>query len=491
MRQDYTGNKVDCAIVKIIISLERKAVIMQKLYYQPAGYWFGDCMPFYNNGKFYLYHQRDTRNPGPFGEPFGWALALTSDFVHFEDMGESVERGGDEEQDQFIFAGSVFEANGIYYAMYTGFNRDYPKLGKPSQVLMIAASDDLISWTKTNEKLVVPQEGYDPNDWRDPYVFWDEDSKEYIMILGARKLDGKKLVTGCTVYFTSKDLKKWDFKGDFWAPNIYNMHEMPDIFKIGDYWYLLTTEYSDKCKTVYRMSKSLNGPWTAPVDDAFDGRAYYAARSFSDGNKRYLFGWVPTKENEDDLANWQWGGTLVVHEVYQRKDGSLGVKIPDGVYNAFANKENLTDAPIKLSSVDSLVDSYLVKDTGDLFKFETTVKFSENTRSFGIRLFEDEATGDAYEYIFNVSENRLSFDRRPNLPWFRYSNKGLERPIQFEANKEYDIQMIVDDTIATVYIDGVALNARMYAKAGTSIAMYVVDGNLEIKSASLKKGLKR
>ncbi len=463
---------------------------MQKLYYQPEGYWFGDCMPFYHNGKFYLFHQRDTRKPGPFGEPFGWALACTTDFVTFEDYGEVLHRGSDEDQDQFIFAGSIFEADGVFYAMYTGYNRDYPKVGKASQVLMLATSADLINWKKSDEKLVIPQEGYDQNDWRDPYVFWNDNSKEYIMILGARKLDGKKIRTGCTVYFTSTDLKKWDFKGDFWAPNLYSMHEMPDIFKMGDYWYLLTTEYSDKSKTVYRMSKSLSGPWTAPIDDAFDGRAYYAARSFSDGNKRYLFGWVPTKENEEDLGKEQWGGTLVVHEVYQRRDGSLGVKIPDGVYNVFGKKEMLIEQQTKLSSTDSCVETLMTKDIGDLFKFETNIKFSEGTRSFGIRLFEDEATGDAYEYIFNVGENRISFDRTPNLPWYRYANKGLERPIRFEANKDYNIQLIVDDTIATVYIDGVALNARMYSKSGTALSMYVVDGDLEITEAFIEKGLK-
>lgn len=66
---------------------------MQNIYYQPEGYAFGDCMPFYKDGKFYLYHQRDTRNPGPFGEPFGWALAITEDFVHYEDKGEVLLRG--------------------------------------------------------------------------------------------------------------------------------------------------------------------------------------------------------------------------------------------------------------------------------------------------------------------------------------------------------------------------------------------------------------
>ena len=82
---------------------------MQKLYYQFPETWFGDCMPFGHGDKFYLYHQRDTRKPGPFGEPFGWDLATTSDFVHYEDCGVAIPRGTDEEQDQFIFAGSVLK----------------------------------------------------------------------------------------------------------------------------------------------------------------------------------------------------------------------------------------------------------------------------------------------------------------------------------------------------------------------------------------------
>lgn len=73
------------------------------------------------------------------------------------------------------------------------------------------------------------------------------------------------------------------------------MHEMPDLFKIGDWWYHIVTEYSDRSKMVYRMSKSLEGPWIAPKDDAFDGRSYYAGRTFELNGQRILFGWVATR----------------------------------------------------------------------------------------------------------------------------------------------------------------------------------------------------
>ena len=166
------------------------------------------------------------------------------------------------------------------------------------------------------------------------------------------------------------------------------------------------------------------------------------------------------------------------------------MQAPDGVANAFSQKDSLAARALTLSARDACAETYLTGATGDLFKFEATLAFSGDTRSFGIRLFEDEATGDAYEFVFQVGENRVSFDRTPNLPWFRYMNKGLERPLRLEADRKYSVQIVVDDTIATQYVDGVALNARMYAKSGQALAVYVVDGTLTVDNAVLETGLK-
>ena len=461
---------------------------MNKLYYQFPDTWFGDCMPFGYKDKIYLYHQRDTRKPGPFGEPFGWDLATTSDFVDYEDCGVAVPRGTDEEQYQFIFAGSVFEAEGKFHIFYTGYNRDYPAQGKASQVLMHAVSDDLRHWTKTQEALTFcPQEGYDPDDWRDPFVIWNEEAQEYLLILGARKIGPKTEQTGRTVKFTSKDLKNWEFKGDFWAPGLYTMHEMPDLFKIGDWWYHIISEYSDKNKIIYRMSRSLDGPWIAPVDDAFDGRAYYAGRTFCLNGQRILFGWVPTKEDCDDRKNFEWAGTFVAHEIYQRQDGTLGVKIPDTVWEAFGDRESLSD--VKLESPYARTEKILAEACGDLYSFEADITFSEGTRSFGIRVLENEKTAQSYQYIFPVGENKYVFEKNPNWPWFGCMNIGLERPITLGAGETYHVQMILDDTIVTLYVNGVALNSRIYEKPGDALSVFVTDGTMEIRNISIARGL--
>ena len=457
-----------------------------KLFYEPQGAYFGDCMPFYHDGKFYVFHQRDKRDPQPF-EPFEWSLATTTDFIHYEDMGVAIPKEGEDDPEQYIFAGSVFEGEGKFHAIYTAYNRNYAEQGKDAQVLMSAVSDDLLKWEK-NGKFVLPApEGYDGNDWRDPFILWEEESQQYIMILGARKIDKKKVRTGRTVWFTSKNLNEWKFEGDFWAPDLFSMHEMPDLFKMGDWWYLLTTEYSERSKTVYRMSHSLNGPWSAPIDDAFDGRAYYAARSCSDGEHRYLFGWAATKTGADDMNSWDWGGTFVCHEVYQRPDGTLGVKLPDCMLPAFKTEDSLSASQIEMKTLDSLQEHFITNVSENFYMIEMDIAFSEHTRMFGIRLYEDAETGDAYKFEANLAENRIYFDRTPNQPWYRYFDKGLERPLYLKPNQRYHIRVIVDDTIAVIYIDGVALTTRMYAKAGQGVNVYVVDGNLTVDNIKITK----
>ena len=47
-------------------------------------------------------------------------------------------------------------------------------------------------------------------------------------------------------------------------------------------------------------------------------------------------------------------------------------------------------------------------------------------------------------------------------------NIGLERPIGLEAGHTYHIRLVVDDTIGTLHVDGVALNVRMYERPGAA-----------------------
>lgn len=459
---------------------------MYKLYYQPEGVWVGDIMPYAEDGTFYLYHQRDTRKGGVvMGEPFGWALATTSDFATYEDFGESLVRGTDDEVDQYVYAGTVFKIGETYHALYTGCNRDKVYAGTGQQVLLHATSTDAVHWEKNiTETLLPPQEGYDVRNWRDPYVLWDEDAEEYMLILGSRIGQDKACQTGRIVKFTSKDLETWEFQGDWWAPNLYTMFEMPDLFKMGDWWYLVFSEYSDGNKTRYRMSKSINGPWITPVDDAFDGRAYYAARTAFDGERRVLFGWVPTRSEANDGAPYLWAGTFMPLEIVQREDGTLGTKVPDSLRSAFGEGEKLE--PFELTGTSAKEEHVFSANPGsETYCLETSFTFTPGTGGFSIKLHENAETGVAFEYRVDLGQKRMEFHKSPEYPWFQTMNIGLERPIDLTAGETVNVRLIVDDDIATIFVNDVALNARFYDKPGDGIAITVTDGTIASVSAPI------
>jgi beta-fructofuranosidase len=236
------------------------------------------------------------------------------------------------------------------------------------------------------------------------------------------------------------------------------------------------------------MSKSIRGPWITPVDDAFDGRAYYAGRTAQTGGRRILFGWIPTKENDSDLGNFQWGGTFMPHEIVQRGDSSLGVKIPDTVWAAFNREERKGDLDIHAAS--SCKEEVIEKASGDLFRLEANIVFSEHTHAFAVKLYENSGTGEGYQFKFLPDERRVVFETTPNQPWYRNMNIGIERPLSLRAGETCQIRVIVDGTITTLYAGDVALNARMYSRPGECVAFSLVDGRLTVSDISLAKGLK-
>lgn len=191
---------------------------MAKLYYNCPGGAFGDCMPFGKDGVFYLYYLKDNRKPQDQKDPFVWDLVTTPDFVHYTEQGTAIAGSGPNDQDQDIISGSVMEGMGQYHAFYTGANLSFSAKGLPSQVQMHATSDDLIHWTKDHSLHLPPQPGYDISDWRDPFVIWDPEEEQYLMLFGGRKAGPKTQQTGRTVQFASKDLEHWEFRGGISGP---------------------------------------------------------------------------------------------------------------------------------------------------------------------------------------------------------------------------------------------------------------------------------
>lgn len=460
----------------------------REFFYRPVGAWAADFIPFYDDGRFHLFYLHDWRDIAGHGEGTPWYQISTSDFVHFTEHGQMLARGTKDEQDLYVFTGSVIKGEGRYHIFFVGHNPYFAKQGKPVEGIMHAVSDDLLNWKKLpGEVIFAPPASFERDDWRDPLVFWNEDAKEYWMLTAARLKSGPHRRRGCTALCASKDLSQWEVRAPFWTPGLYYTHECPDLFKMGNWWYLLYSEFTERLQTHYRMSRSLQGPWRGPDNDTFDGRAFYAAKTASDGDRRFLFGWVPTRDERKDFRNWNWGGNLMVHELVQEPDGTLSVKVPASVDQAIHQQvahrfqPGLGACTISPDVVElAAPGSFGCSAAGAMpsrCKIEATVDFSENTRGCGLMLRASDDFNLAYYVRLEPARRRLvldSWERPGDVPFW----VELERPIKLEPHRPVDLKVFVDGSVCVVYAGNqVAMSTRLYNLKQGNWGVFVNEGS--------------
>jgi beta-fructofuranosidase len=464
------------------------------MFYRPEQSVAADVIPFYKDGKFQLFYLRDYRDKTAHGEGTPWFLLQTKDFVNFEEKGEVVSRGGISDQDLFIFTGCIYERDDKCYIFYTGHNPHFIEQGKNQEAIMMAYSVDSEHWTKVPDFCLFAPDYYEPHDFRDPFVFINPETKEYNMLLAARIKHGPSRRRGCTAVATSKDFINWHVKETaFYNPGHYYTHECPDLFQMGEWWYLVFSEFSDKFHTHYRMAKSVNGPWLTPENDSFDNRAFYAAKTFSDGERRYAFGWNPTCVNDKDYTSWMWGGNIVVHEIRQRQNGELIVKLPNTIKDAYITPLTVTESNV-LGNMDKVnngwllgrIDGYSSVDLGEMAnqcRVSLDLVLDNDIKEFALFLRSDKENERAYYIKIDTVMQRLVFDRWPRPQADEPFMLELERKIVIKRNERVHMDILVDGPVVEVYYDSqVVMSARMNDFANGSFGFATTYGNALIEN---------
>jgi beta-fructofuranosidase len=455
-----------------------------------------DFIPFYWQGDYHLFYlEADRSGTAPEGTP--WKHLVTRDFVTFEDWGEALSRGAPDRQDLYAFTGSVVERQGTFYLFYTAHNPHFKQRGRPQEAIMRATSPDLRSWTRDEKFLLAPPtgEGYEPHDWRDPFVFWNAEAGQYWMLLAARRANpGPERRQGLVAVMTSDDLRRWVLREPLWAPDEYYTHECPDLFRVGAWWYLVYSTFSDRMATHYRVASSPRGPWLAPDHDTFDGRAYYAAKTAGDGARRYVFGWLPDRQGDSDEGAWMWGGNLVVHEVVPHPTGVLTVRPPETILAAFPTHQPLAPLPVlgrwHIHADNLAVDStsrFSVAQVGVMpaeCLIETEVSFTHGTQSVGLLLHASDDLTRYYQVRLEPARQRMVIDR-----WPRPGDQPLmvEQPLTMREGHPVRLRIIADGTCVVAYAnDEVALSCRMYDHREGGLAAFVAEGQGEFREVAVK-----
>ena len=473
-------------------------------YYMPSVGRVGDPMPFYDarTGDFkVLYLQEFDNNMTHRFHPI-WAVS-TKDGASYESLGEILPYGtNDYQQDAALGTGSCFEKDGTYYIYYTGHNGNC----KNREVVMRATSTDFKTWTKDELwTLNGPDFGYSGNDFRDPQVFVAEDNL-YHMIISTYPVNGGD---PCFAEFKSSDMKNWEHVGRIrmiWD----RMLECPDVFKMGDWWYMVYSEsfrasWSRKVKymvarTYEELKNCFNdGPkWPADGHEGvLDSRAFYAGKTASNGTDRFIWGWCPFRSGADihekninvgagDGNEPNWSGALVCHKIIQHSDGTLTL----GAVPAMAAKYNQTvNATVmesngynngSLSGDDAYV-LYSRLGTCNHISFKVTT--SNNWDKFGISFVRSTDPDYYYTLVVNPEEEnarKVNFEQegyRIVEEWSEEEKKMVEKKVNgkgfiegadgywFErpADNVYNVDIYTDNSVLTLYVNDVcAYTQRIY-----------------------------
>lgn len=472
----------------------------QRGFHQPNGAWVGDVIPWQEDGVFHLLYLHESRRVPKIGMP--WHRVTTQNLVDFHDEGVALPSGGPTASDFNVYTGSVVLAeDGTHHVFYTGHNPDH--LGADGQALQLVmhaiSTDGMRTWDRLEADTFGATAGYETADWRDPFVFWDQDASLWRMLITARHADGPERRRGVIAQCTSTDLSTWEPVEPFWNPRRYIAHECPEVFQWGDWWYLVYSEFSESFTTRYRMSRTLHGPWLVPEHDTLDGRAYYAAKSAARDGRRFFFGWIASRDGAQDAGAWQWAGTMSVLEAEQRADGTLAFHPPIELRETFGeNGAPGAVTPVApgtvLSAPDGYTDAISSADAPDSFRLVTRFDIAPGTTECGVLLRASADGDEGYVLRLEPKRDRLVFDRWPrsSTGTEQWQISGdvpfaveLERPCHLAPGR-HELEVIVDGDLCVATVDDtVVLSTRLYDRPTGRVGVFVGEGTVTVEDCTL------
>ena len=451
----------------------------------------GDAIPFAHDGQYHLFFLSAPSDDS------SWLHWRTDDFKTWEQLPVAVAA----DTDGAAWTGSVIERDGLFHLFYTGAlaGSDTP------QTVCRATSTDLVTFTRdtTGNPILVPEGDFELGDWRDPFVFHNPEEDEFWMVIAARRNTGPYWRRGCLALATSPDLETWTLDPEpLYEPGNTFCPECPEIFAIGTTWYLVYSRFSENAATVYRTADSPRGPWRTPMNDALDGRRWYAAKSLPVGNdRRMFFGWIADRQDGTDRGAWRWGGDFgLPREVAETVPGRLGVAMPSAALQQFTRSVPSPDAlvlgvPGRSEHVFLDVDDDTINDG---YVVECRLRAAPDVTEFGLLFrMDDDLVG--YAVTFDRGRSTVALTRWPppaSPPWENSMGHGsapevdgprlVERHLPM-VGAAIDCRLVVEDSLLEIFVDEVvALSYRVYHRGPHELGWYVSDGELDVASISVR-----
>lgn len=473
----------------LICCLAGVAFPVEGYYYLPARGWCGDPMPFYDTRSelFRIYYLQEFRPNDPATYHPVYAVE-TTDMTHYTELGEVLPTGNRWAQDAAIGTGSVIwcEVQQKYYFFYTG-NKYQPGPDDCKQAVLCATSTDGVNWTKTDFRLDGIPGYYYRNDFRDPEVFMGEDGLYHMLVATGK--DGHNILA----HFASADLQQWTDKGVFMNTLWDRYYECPNVFKMGDWWYLVYSELHREIRRVqYFKARSFEGLaactanntplWPDNHEGYLDSRGLYAGKTASDGTNRYLWGWCPTRRDNNNTAvnnengEPDWAGSLVAHRLIQHADGSLTL----GEVKGIRNYHNSTTYSLDHTSLNAGQHINLPA-LGERTHLSFTLTTGNAGDKFGVSVCRDANIYLFYSLVVNPENDglrKINFEQENGMGFIPYiDGYFFTQP----ADNAYRIDIYIDRSVLVMYINDIACYTnRIYGMQSHGWTINCYSGSAQI-----------
>lgn len=257
-------------------------------------------------GKYHLFYQYN-----PTGDQWGnlhWGHAVSEDCVHWELLKEAIAPSKDKGE-VYCFSGCVSTEGDKPVLYYTSVGEEAE--GRDSrngaQQWCAFSEDEMYTWKKYEKNPILTKEVHgslNVLEWRDPYVWKEEDS--WYMVLGAE-------IAGCgaVLLYQSEDQLHWTFCHVLMQSRSEEnrIYECPNFFYLKGKAVLVVSPNDMPCYWIGTMDQEhyFSAEQQGIIDHSgWDG--FYAPNSFEDHKgRRIMIGWL-TENGRGKLKIPGWQG---------------------------------------------------------------------------------------------------------------------------------------------------------------------------------------
>ncbi len=431
-------------------------------HFTPEKMWMNDPNGLvYNQGVYHLFYQYypDDIVWGP----MHWGHATSRDMVYWEHKPIALYP----DEIGYIFSGSAVvdrdntsgfgaDDNPPMVAVFTYHDIEGERTGTDDfQTQGIAYSlDNGQSWTKYSGNPVIGNDGI--KDFRDPKVFWHEETKRWIMVLVAG--DHAKL-------YNSPNLKEWSYISEFGREQGAHggVWECPDLFP-------LRVKGSDEEKWVLIISINPNAPnggsGTQYFIGDFDGTTFssdqkearwldwgrdnYAGVTYNHvpNGDRIFIGWMSNWDYARDTPTETWRSAMTV----PRK---LSLQRVGAGYDLFNYPLDGLETIFKSEFQENRI---IEKEKTHHFSFdhfnEAEISFRTAFRTFDLN-FSNQA-GDRLTLSLDSEKKEFSLDRRQSglVDFSEKFAPGIQRmPVPDLPDDPFEVRILMDWSSIEVFIN--------------------------------------